>query len=132
MAAIYNRYQVHGALITSRLINQSGTESVKYVIYANTISSAPSAFLEASQRDYAIIRMIPVDQDKAFVKKYYSIKKVFGKNTKDDNFSALTNADPVNKVYLHRSICNTNETTTINVYEIFKITFYVKFFDLLP
>lgn len=75
--------------------------------------------------------MIAVDQDKAYVKKFYNIRKIFGKNTKDDNFQALTNADPVNKVYLHRCICNTDETTAINIYEIFKITFYVKFFDLL-
>lgn len=87
--------------------------------------------MTATQRNYATIKLLPTQNDKVYIKRYFNIKKIAGVKTLVDNdWGAYATTNPSKLVYSHLVIANTDETTAIDLYIFRKTTFYTKFYEL--
>lgn len=133
-SAVYDRYRVLGSSIRLDVVNISAGSACYMVVEANTDQSTFTSISDIYEQGRSRApRIIPVaSRISVRHKQYASTRKVCGltkSQVMDDTFAALVTTNPGNVWYWNILFGSTDQTTSINVNFVVKITYYVQFFD---
>ncbi len=130
-STLYNKYQVMGSKISVKMINDSTTVSILAALYPST-SSSPVTYSEGAEQKYSQWRYINNSHGANNMKtmsKYLSVRKLIGRNTNSQNFTALSSANPASRQYWIITGRSLDGIAAATAYFFVDITYYIKWFD---
>lgn len=133
LSLIYKFYKVTGCWVSFQIQNQSASQPVRLVMYADSETSAVSSIEEARQKRgsrYMILGRNTNATGLMKFQKYFNFRQIVGEDLDSSAYEALTTADPAYIVYLHLIVVNGDDAATaidINVHTYFR--FYCSYFD---
>lgn len=133
-SAIYERYRVLGCKIKVHMVNRSATSAAYAVLESGTDVSSILVLSELLEQSRAhVSRILPTgNQSPVVIKKYVSTRKACGLNKKqvfDEDFSALTTANPQQIWYHNIQLSNADPNVGMDIRLLFTLTYYCQFFD---
>lgn len=128
MIALYNKYKVFGFKI-KLILTSNLAAATNFVYYADTVTTAPTTLKEAVEKTYATNIVLSTENDKKISKRYFQIKKVFGKKLYDDDYAGADSSSPAKQAYLHLVSIHSDGVSNINLYYQMHITYYTKQYD---
>lgn len=141
-APIYQRYRVHASSIRVDAINQSTSEAAQIALIPKDTFDAITDLGTAQEYSRAVeTKMIPISQQYPVrIKNYCTTRKAMGMTKTEANsdfdLTGLTGTtgignNPAQLWWWHIVAESTDAIATVNTVILVKITYYVKFYELL-
>lgn len=128
---IYATYRVYGALFKVTFLNETNTVPVMFGMAAGNTTSGFTSSINMSENPRVVRRLVGTKQDKAILKRYYSVKRLSGRrDISDDVFEAGTagTSGPSLSYYVNLATFSADTTGTNHDGKfIVEITFYTMF-----
>ncbi len=131
---LYSQYVCYGSTFRGRFVNNGSANGYQVVVYPS-FTLGTTDMQDAILQKYHTLRYLSPDNGGmplAVFHKYMGVKKLLGRQTKDNNFSALVDANPIATAYWHVQAQDTlSSHIAISGYWTISIDYYIKFFDRL-
>lgn len=139
-SAMYNNYRVYGTKVDYRVfVTLTGSQYyAPYVCMVPYVVAPGYSTIEtAMQAPFSTWRVAVPGQHVTTLRKYYKMSTIAGISktaySSEENYSAVTNQNPLNSVNLQTFITNNDGTASIVLTIEMTMTFYVKYYNrLLP
>lgn len=131
-ALLYRNYEVLACRINLIAVNNLNTSGYNIAVYPSTQSVKPD-YTTASATKYATNRYVSPQNgghNRAIITKYMSTRKLVGRRTTDDDYTALVDADPAVPLFWHiRAEDTLGVHVAMNTMWQFRLTYYTRFFN---
>lgn len=136
-ANFYNQYIVTASAIRVDIVNTLASGSTSFIVVPTSESTSLATNLDLVQNypyaKSALLGPLSSSRSTRRIKHYISTAKMYGKNPRaimdDDQFGAITTANPVEQWHWHILAQSIDGTTNITGTLQVEITFYVVFYD---